>query len=279
MFHCFDFGNIRRTRALALLVALIGSTSHANSQETRAAARDPLTLSLKIGSLERTAVVFAPVEGTSEPHPLVFVFHGHGGNARQASIRMDMHSLWPAALVVYPQGVPTPGRIIDTEGKMTGWQHSLGAEDDRDLKFFDALLARLKQDYRVDDKRIYSTGHSNGGAFTFLLWVNRGDVFAAIAPSGAAMSARMGRPKPLPVIELAGETDPLVKYEWQTATMDYIKRINGCERQGKPAGEFCTEYRSATGTPLVTYIHPGGHQFPAAAAKRFVEFFQQHAKK
>ena len=42
--------------------------------------------------------------------------------------------------------------------------------------------------------------------FTFLLWVNRGDVFAAIAPSGAAMSREMSKPKPLPVIELAGET-------------------------------------------------------------------------
>ncbi|MEI9864297.1 MAG: hypothetical protein WDN00_07025 [Limisphaerales bacterium] len=45
------------------------------------------------------------------------------------------------------------------------------------MKFFDAVLARLKQDYKVDAKRIYCTGHSNGGGFTYLLWLARGDVF------------------------------------------------------------------------------------------------------
>ncbi len=36
------------------------------------------------------------------------------------------------------------------------------------------LLARLKQDYRVDEMRVYATGHSNGGSFTHLLWAERG---------------------------------------------------------------------------------------------------------
>ena len=220
----------------------------------------------------------ASTSGDSQQHPLVFVFHGHGGNSQQASYSFNLHSLWPEAIVIYPQGVPTPGRLTDPEGKRNGWQHGLGDQQDRDLKFFDALLTKLKADYRVDDARIYSTGHSNGGAFTFLLWVNRGDVFAAIAPSAAAMSPKMAKPKPLPVIELAGETDRLVKFEWQQMTMDSIKKINGCEGQGKPSGEFCTEYASPTGTPFVSYIHPGGHQFPKAAAQRFVEFFQAHSK-
>jgi polyhydroxybutyrate depolymerase len=32
----------------------------------------------------------------------------------------------------------------------------------------------MKQDYRVDEQRIYATGHSKGGAFTYLLWAARG---------------------------------------------------------------------------------------------------------
>jgi polyhydroxybutyrate depolymerase len=251
----------------------------------QAAEREPVTLTLKVDDLERTALVFAPTGSTgtsagggSQSSPLVFVFHGHGGNSQQAAYSFNLHNLWPEAIVVYPQGVPTPGRLTDPEGKRNGWQHSLGDQQDRDLKFFDALLTKLKAEYRVDNARIYSTGHSNGGAFTFLLWVNRGDVFAAIAPSAAAMSPKMVRPKPLPVMELAGETDRLVKYEWQQMTMDYVKKINGCEAKGKPSGEFCTEYPSPTGTPFVSYIHPGGHQFPKAAAQRFVEFFQAHSK-
>ena len=270
-----------RSKQATLTVALFCGFLAGGAGSLGAAEREPTTLTLKVDDLERTALVYAPPsEGSSasQPRPLVFVFHGHGGNSQQASRSFNVHNLWPEAIVVYPQGVPTPGRLTDPEGKRNGWQHSVGAQDDRDLKFFDALLAKLKSDYAIDDKRIYCTGHSNGGGFTFLLWTARGDVFAAIAPSSAAMSLKMSKPKPLPVLELAGETDPLVKYEWQKATMEYIKKLNGCAAEGKPAGEFCTEYPSETGTPFVAYIHPGGHQFPRAAAGRFVEFFQQHAK-
>jgi polyhydroxybutyrate depolymerase len=287
MYRCATRTHRTRLTAIALL---FGALSSGAGLTQAAAEREPVTLTLKVGDLERTALVYAPATSAgqagstgeagkdSQSHPLVFVFHGHGGNSQQVSNSFNVHNLWPEAIVAYPQGVPTPGRLTDPEGKRNGWQHTQGDHDDRDLKFFDALLAKLKSDYRVDEKRIYCTGHSNGGGFTFLLWINRGDVFAAVAPSAAAMNPRLGRPKPLPVIELAGENDPLVKYDWQKATMAVVRQINGCQPEGKPSGDFCTEYASPTGTPFVAYIHPGGHQFPRGAAERFVEFFQQHAK-
>ena len=80
------------------------------------------------------------------------------------------------------QGLPTPGQLTDPEGKRNGWQKTVGDQKDRDLKFFDAVLTKLKADYKVDESRIYSMGHSNGGGFTYLLWAARGDQFAAFAP-------------------------------------------------------------------------------------------------
>ena len=41
--------------------------------------------------------------------------------------------------------------------------------------FFDEVLASVKKDYKVDNKRIYVTGHSNGGSFTYILWAVRDD--------------------------------------------------------------------------------------------------------
>jgi polyhydroxybutyrate depolymerase len=130
----------------------------------------------------RQALVYAPDKAKTEAAPLVFVWHGHGGAMNNTARSFAIHTLWPEAIVVYPQGLNTPGRLTDPEGKKPGWQHSAGAQGDRDLKFFDAMLSSIKQDYKVNEKRLYSTGHSNGGGFTYLLWAMRGDLFAAFAP-------------------------------------------------------------------------------------------------
>lgn len=234
---------------------------------------------LKVAGDLREAAIYAPASAKEKAAPVVFVFHGHGGNMKNAARSFAMHQQWATAISVYPQGLNTPGRLTDPEGKKPGWQHSAGAQEDRDLKFFDALLAKLKQEYKVDERRIYSTGHSNGGGFTYLLWAERGEVFAAVAPSAAAAQAVMrgeNKLKPKPVLHLAGENDPLVKYEWQKATMSAVRKLNGCESDGKPWDKLCAEYSSKTGTPFVAFIHPGGHEFHRDAPALIAKFFQQH---
>ena len=139
-----------------------------------------------VEGVARTARIYVPSSAKAGSTPVVFVFHGHGGNARQVAHGFAIERYWPEAIVVYMQGLNTPGLLTDPQGKLPGWQKAVGSEGDRDLKFFDAVLARIKQDYQVDAKRIYSTGHSNGGGFTYLLWLARGNVFAAVAPSSSA---------------------------------------------------------------------------------------------
>jgi polyhydroxybutyrate depolymerase len=238
-------------------------------------------LELSVEGVAREALVYAPASAKDKPAPVVFVWHGHGGNMRNAARSFALHTHWPEAIAVYAQGLNTPGRLTDPEGKKPGWQHSPGDQGDRDLKLFDALLARLKSEYRVDDRRIYSTGHSNGGGFTYLLWATRGDVLAAVAPSAAAAGRadRVGAMlKPKPAMHLAGEKDPLVKFEWQQAAMAAVRRINGCESTGKPWAKYCTLYESKSGTPLVTFIHPGEHEFHPEAPALIARFFQQHTR-
>lgn len=232
--------------------------------------------SFQVDGVTREALVYVPTAAKEKPTPVVFVFHGHGGNSRNAARSFAMNRHWPEAISVYMQGLNTPGRLTDPEGKKPGWQNRAGDQGDRDLKFFDAVLARLKADYKVDAKRIYSTGHSNGGGFTYLLWAERGDVFAAVAPSAAAALRQPERFKPKPVMHLAGENDPLVKYSWQKLTMDGVRKLNGCDTEGKPWDKLCTVYPSKTGTPLVTFIHPGRHEFRRDAPPLIVKFFKEH---
>jgi len=231
-----------------------------------------------VEGVAREALLHVPAAAKTKSSPVVFAFHGHGGTMRNAARTFGYHSHWPEAIVVYMQGLNTPGRLTDPEGKKPGWQHGAGEQADRDLKFFDAVLASLKRDYQVDARRIYSTGHSNGGAFTYLLWAARGDMLAAVAPSAAAAARSLPDLKPKPVLHVAGEQDPLVKYEWQKRTMDALRKLNGCDESGS-AWETGTMYPSKTGTPVVTLIHPGDHKFLSEAPPIIVRFFKEHAKR
>jgi polyhydroxybutyrate depolymerase len=264
---------------LLLIVVICWTASPAHAAAAAAApAAEPSRQEWMIDGVAREALIAAPASAKSEPAPLVFVFHGHGGTMRNATRQFHLHDLWPEAIVVYPQGLNTPGRLTDPEGKKPGWQSGAGTQGDRDLKFFDAMLKTLRETYKVDNKRIYSTGHSNGGGFTYLLWSTRGDTFAAFAPSGAA-AARAGELKPKPMLHIAGSKDPLVKFEWQEQMIASVRKLNGCAAEGKKAGEYYTTYTSPSGTPVDTYIYDGGHTFPAAAPKLIVAFFKEHAKK
>ena len=258
-------------KAKILSFLLAAASSFAQAKSPRGFQR----VTLQVDNVAREALVYAPAAAKEKPAPLVFVFHGHGGGMLQAAHSFSMHTHWPEAISVYPQGLPTPGKLTDPEGKRAGWQNSAGDQNDRDLKFFDALLAKLKQDYKVDDTRLYSTGHSNGGAFTYLLWSERGAQFAAFAPSAAVMR-KMDGLKPKPAMHLAGEKDTLVKYQWQELMMLAVRKLNGCDAAGKTRGERATLYPAKTGTPVVTYIHPGGHEFPRDAVPLVVKFFKEH---
>jgi polyhydroxybutyrate depolymerase len=242
-----------------------------------AAAAEPMRREWNVDGATREGLVAVPAKATTDPTPVVFVFHGHGGSMQNAARSFHLHTLWPEALVVYLQGLNTPGRLTDPEGKKPGWQHSPGAEGDRDLQLFDAVLASLRKEFRVDDHRIYSTGHSNGGGFTYLLWATRGDVFAAVAPSAAAAPLLLRQLKPKPVLHLAGEKDPLVKFEWQQQTIDAVRKINQCE-DGRPGEKGITTYPSKIGAPVLTFIHPGGHQFVPEEPAIIAKFFKEHVK-
>jgi polyhydroxybutyrate depolymerase len=243
------------------------------------AAPAPQRMTWTIAGEEREALVYLPGVKTEAGSPVVFGFHGHGGNMRNADRTFGFQKLWPEAVVVYMQGLPTPGQLTDPEGKRNGWQHDAEQKGGRDLKFFDAVLKTLREKHPIDENRIYASGHSNGGGFTYLLWANRPDVFAAIAPSAAgSRSLRTTTPKPIPVMHLAGREDQLVKFSWQKLTMQQVRKINGCQTEGQEWAKDCTLYPSETEAPFVCYIHNGTHKYPAEGPALIVKFFKEHKK-
>jgi polyhydroxybutyrate depolymerase len=256
---------------LFLLCVLNMTWAHAEQLE-------PVVTTWTVGELTREALVAVPQDQENVLRPLIFAFHGHGGNMRHAERNFPYHKLWPQALVIFPQGIPTPGKLTDPEGEENGWQSGPGDHGDRDLLFFDAMLKTMLTQYRADPARIYATGHSNGGGFTYLLAATRPTIFAAIAPSGAFIKSVRTLP-PTATFHVAGEQDPLVKFAWQQLTFAVIKKNNHCG-EGRAWGNhaWCTEYPSALGKPLITCIHPGGHKFPDEAPPLITQFFQQQRR-
>jgi polyhydroxybutyrate depolymerase len=275
-------GNFLLKRACALgffLLIAVGLCGGSVAAELPLATR-----SWTVDGTQRTALVHIPPNALPSPCPVLFAFHGHGGSMGQAAWNFGYHRLWPEAIVVYMQGLPTPSKLVDPKGLKPGWQNHTGDQADRDLHFFDAVLASLRKEFKVDEHRIFAAGHSNGGMFTYLLWASRGNELAAIAPSAAfapPWAVRLVTPKP--VFHLGGRQDQLVRFAWQERTMNAIRLLNGCSATGVPWAKSgtleCTMYSSRKSAPFVSGIHDGDHKFPAEAPELIVRFFKEQPMK
>jgi polyhydroxybutyrate depolymerase len=232
---------------------------------------EPTVMGWKVDGIEREALVFEPTAGgPNEKHPLVFVFHGHGG-AMTAAARFGFQRDWPRAIVVCPQGLIGPSGL-DPEGNLPGWQRLKGEQGDRDLKFVDAMLTTLRRKYAVDDSRVFAAGFSNGAFFSLLLWMERTDVFAGFTLIAAALEPSQRLPSPKPVLHIAGETDPKVTPQKAKATIAEELRVNDAQGEGRICGRGCTLHRGKANVEVIW--HPGGHEVPPQAAMRGVAFFK-----
>jgi len=217
----------------------------------RVALAESAVESWTVDGVKREAIVYTP-KSTAGKAPLIFSFHGHGDDMENFQY-VGLQNVWPDAIIVYFQGLPS-------RDGYRGWQVEPGEYGDRDLKMVDAVLAAMKKKYNVDDNRIYATGFSNGAHFTYLLWATRPDVFAAFAPVAGRIRPTAMPKEPKPILIIGGERDQQVAFQDQRAAIGIATRVNG------------------SAAPVVTWIHPGGHEYPRPTSGKIVEFFHEHVK-
>ena len=207
---------------------------------------------------KRTAIVVLPAK--TEGAPIVFGFHGHGGNGGYCARRWNLQKLWPEAIFVYPNGLPTQ-TPRDPEGGKPGWMmFGGGLLPNRDLEFFNAMLETARKEWKVDEKQLYCTGHSNGGGFTYYLWGQRPELFAALGVVAASGERLIRAAKPCPLMHIGAKNDPIVKWEGQQAVIDAAKKLNGSK------------------APVEVVMHDGGHEYPSIAPEKLITFFKKYRR-
>jgi polyhydroxybutyrate depolymerase len=221
----------------------------------------------EIDGQRRRAIVYAPSAKTaSGKAPVVFSFHGRGDNAENFQYT-DMDKAWPEALVVYFEGLH--------RDDLRGWQVEKGQDGDRDLKLVDAALATLRRKFSIDDSRIYAVGFSNGAGFTYLLWAERPDVFAAYAPVAGRLRSSVRPTQPKPVFHIVGERDVRM-FAGRKEDVEVALRVNGHAGAGESCGDGCTMFGRGGAAPVTTWVHPGGHDYPDGLSDRIAKFFRNY---
>ncbi len=235
------------------------------------AAPHPQIMTWMVDGVKRQAIVYAPSKEAAKA-PLIFSFHGHG-DTMQNFQGVGIQGFWPQAIVVYPQGLPTSR---SGETALPGWQTEKGRYSDRDLKLVDEMLASLRAKFQVDDSRVYATGFSNGAMFTYLLWAERPNVFAAFAPVAARLEPSVMPTVPKPLLHVAGEDDQTIPFAAQRKAVEFARQVDGVSKKGESCGVNCMFYPSANGSPVMTFFHPGGHEYPDGTSELIVKFFKDH---
>jgi polyhydroxybutyrate depolymerase len=252
-----------RTRlAFVSLLLLILGAGRASAEVT----------SWEVDGEAREAIVYAPSESQEGGRaPLVLVFHGRGDNMQNFQ-NTKIHEMWPEAIVVYFQG-------LQTRGGLAGWQVERSDGVNRDLRLVDVALASIRSTYNIDDDRIYATGFSNGGMFTYLLWAERPGVFSAYAPVAGLLRPSVRPTEPRPLFHVAGVRDRQVSFSNQEAAIEVAVEVNGVGGTTSSCGAGCAIYGPAdTATPVMTWIHSGGHVYPRGTSERIVSFFHDHSR-
>jgi polyhydroxybutyrate depolymerase len=256
-----------RSMMLIAVLLIAGAAMSARAQG--------VVMSWTVDGVQRQALVFAPPDAKKGKHPLVFGWHGHGGNMHGISNVMGLQNEWKEAIVVYPQGLKTPNPK-DPDGQKFGWQPQAGDDNDRDLKFFDQMLSGLHQSFGIDDDRVYSVGFSNGSMFTYVLWSERAKTFAAFGICAGKLMPNDHLQTARPAIIIGGTNDQTVLFPLQQQAIDTVKQLDQATGAGQSCGPICTNFASPTHDPVQTRIHSGGHVYPPWAGGAMVDFLKLH---
>jgi len=123
-----------------------------------------------VGGLKRTSLVHVPKSyDATKPVSIVLAYHGGSSNAEQMVHFCGLNDKADQAgfLVVYPNGTGRRATALTWNGgNCCGYAIQNKVDD---VTFTKALLEDLAKVVKVDPKRVYATGMSNGAVMVYRL--------------------------------------------------------------------------------------------------------------
>ena len=232
-------------------------------------------LVVSVGAVKRTYALSVPTGYDAyRAYPLVFNFHSGGRTGASARDYFAFESFaGDKAIFVYP------------DGEKGNWDLDTTAAQNKDVAFFDALLADVEANLCVDTTRVFATGSSMGAYLTNQLGCRRGDVLRAIAPHAGGGPWETGgkydgdghlicAQKAPAAMVFIGLADTSVNPTEGEKSITHWSWANGCKLQTTPSAPSpCVAFQGC-GKPVVSCKIPGvGHKIWNDGPKATWNFF------
>lgn len=147
--------------------------------------------------------------------PLVVVLHGYGASGLVQAAYLGLNPLYESRnfLLAYPDG--TLNRTSQRFWNATNGCCDFAGQNVDDVAYVTAVIDDMAARYRVDPRRVYLVGHSNGGFMSHRMACDRSNRIAAIVSLAGAQwvdPMRCTPTDPVSVLQVHGTMDDTILY-------------------------------------------------------------------
>jgi polyhydroxybutyrate depolymerase len=309
---------LRHIATAALL--LVGACAGLAIPRRSAPSPEPGTaqLEMRVGGDVRSYLLHVPPHpprrfGFAEEYPLLIVLHGSGASGQTIRQMSNLDSLADAtgALVVYPDATR------NWLGLQSGWNAgaccgAAARNEVNDVGFLRALISHVGTGLRVDRRRVYVAGFSDGARMAYRAGCELSAEVAAIGVVAGSLVEPDCRPaRPVPLVAFHGTADSEVAFADSSFSTSANPEVavsvpippairfwassNGCQRAvvASPSPSVTrTTYHGCAADVLFYAIQGGGHAWPGgqpdgddgdrpttelSASAEIVRFFLRHS--
>lgn len=249
------------------------------------------TFEVSVSGEARTYSVHVPRQYRDQHAALILALHGGGGNHEIQATERFYHQISASEkygyIVMFPNGYSRlPG------GKFATWNagNCCGAavkKQVNDVAVIRAMIQDIQQRVRINPKRIFADGISNGGMMSYRLACEMADTISAIAAVAATDNLQPCQPsQAVAILHIHAKDDDHVPFDGGVGPKSpagvtfnsvpaTIQKWVGLNQSRTPAerilevpGAYCEIYQPGKAPVQLCVTETGGHSWPGGSKPR-----------